>query len=162
MAADNLRVVEEIPEFSSAPVGKVEEKPTVRFKLDGQLYTLRQPKASIAMMLIRLTEANQTRFNQSEITEDVLMLTRQMCGYVEEEPQNIDGTLNGRALLWHRLHDPEDELDLKHLAPAFSELLGKIFDRPTGSQPASPARPRRISNGSGAGSRSRKAVTSGN
>lgn len=157
--ASNVREIEDIPEFTT----KKPDAPQIeqRFRLDGELYTLLQPKTTIAMYMLNLAEGTDAH-TTTEIGTDMLNLTRSIIGYIKEEKPDANGNIRGQARLINRLNDPKDELDLDTLAALFNDLIAKLYaDRPTGPRPASSRQPRTKSAASGAGTRSRRAATSG-
>lgn len=155
--ARNLRAVEEVPEYTSTkPKADAKRKTNQRFKFDGHPYTLNRPKMVITLNMLRLKDGEESL----DAGWDTIALLSSLIGYIEEEPPNPDGTLNGRAHLMSRLSDPKDSLDLPDLAQPFMELMDKVFDRPTGSPAGSSNAPARTSRGGGAATRGKRAATS--
>lgn len=158
MAADNVRRIDDLPEYSTPP--ETDDQPgqvaSVRFRYDGHTYTLRRPKMVITMNMLRIKDGEQSL----DAGWDTIALLSAVIGYIEEEPPSPDGALNGRAHLLKRLGDPKDRLDLIHLAEPFMDLMGKVFGRPTTQPAASSPRPARTSRGGAAGSRTKRGVTS--
>lgn len=149
--------INEVPEYSTGGTGlsKLEQQ----FKLDGVQFTLRKPKSAISMHMIRLAEGDAMH-TDNEISKDMLNLTMSIIAYIKQEPPNPDGSLRGQALILHRLNDPEDDMDLPDLAAPFSDLINRVFERPTTPRPGSSPKPR-ASRASGASTRSPRAKTSG-
>lgn len=155
MTADNVRLIENIPEYTSTPKTDTGPKPEVRFKFDGQVYTLTRPKSVILMRLVQIREGDMEAAGW-----DTFGLISSVIGYINEEPPTPDGKLQGRAHLMHRLSDPRDSLDVEDLIEPFMHLVREVFDRPTGSPAGSAKRPARTSKGGAASTRSKPAVTS--
>lgn len=152
-----IRAVNEVQEFTTAE--KTDAKETVRFKMDGDLYTLRKPKLSIALTMLRLMEGEDAR-TMEELGLDLMRLVSGIIAYIERENPDKDGNLRGQAKLMHRLTDVDDDLDVTDLYEPFQSLIAQAFNRPTKSRPASGAKPRSTRRASGAVSRGARAKTS--
>jgi hypothetical protein len=157
--AAQLRAVEEIQEFTTP---SHDDKPveSVRFRFDGDLYTLRKPKMAIALTMLQFAEGEDTR-TVEQLGMGLMQLISGIIAYIEKEkPDEATGKLRGQALLMHRLADVEDKLDVTDLFEPFQLLIGQVFKRPTGSRPASGARSRSTARGSAARSGSKQGKTS--
>jgi hypothetical protein len=102
------------------------------FKIDGVVYHITRPKTSvIAGAAPLLMHRRGAQFNNQELAA-VLQFVNQMCAYVVEEPDDPDtGEIRGQALLWERLSDPKDNLDLEDLIPLLARMVEGWAGRPT-------------------------------
>lgn len=155
--------------------------PTLDFLLNGQTFTVQLPKIGVATSLLMVLDDEQTKM---EFTKETMRLIRTFMLYILEEPgvepdaypsmlrgkKNPQaglpnpnaGKIRGRARLMQRINDPKDKFDLTDLVKPMISVLEAMFDdRPTGPLPASIARRRSTSRGSGDSTRSTTGKTSG-
>lgn len=164
-----VRDIEEIPEYHTPAPDKT-AKQEIRFRFDGELYTLKRPKLAIAMQMLHLAEDPEA-MSEAMRGRELIGLIGTIINYIKAEPPVAalddkgkptgDQNLQGRHRLMQRLNDPDDDLDILALNEPFQELMEKIFNRPTGSRPASGSGPRRASRAGGAATHSRPAAISG-
>lgn len=173
MTGSNATVYEfDIPEARPADI------PTVAFRINGEDFVLRQPKMSIAMGMVQLTE-QQDEYTAADFG---IRLSHLMWGFVsyveavppepltipdpddpkgEPIPNPVAGRLRGRGRLLQRLNSPDDAMDIMDLEPMFRQMVTVMFDRPTGPSPASPDEQRDGGTDSEAATPERPAKTSG-
>lgn len=159
--ADNVRRINQVPEFTTPKKDKSKTKSEAPFKFDGVPYVLLRPKMVIAMTMLRLAEGEEMS-TETEMGLDMVRLLSSLLGYIKKEAPSPEGDLRGQAHLMHRLSDVNDDLDLTDLAGPFQELIGKLFERPTGKPAASSQRPARTSRAGGGSTRSKRAASSTN
>lgn len=158
--AEQGKTIDDVPSFTSPKERPAGSDDTQRFKFDGDTYTLRRPKMTIAMTMLRLAEGEDSR-TVEELGLDLVRLLSGMIAYIVEEKPGPAGEIRGRARLMNRLMDPDDPLDLMDLNEPFQQLIQLVFKRPTKPPPASSRSRPSTRNGSGAGSRPKLEKTSG-
>lgn len=146
MSNTRKAAVAPVAQFADPGKRKIVKADWVPFRIGEQLFHLVTPKTYDLSQILMVIDS-PTGLNDPENMRMMLRFAAHLVRYIVDEPRTEDGLLQGRALIEHRLSDPEDNMDLPTLIPVLMDLVKQLVDRPTGPPRAFSAPRRAVSAG---------------